>query len=408
MNENVNNIIPFENNPSLFRKGLRNGIIKQSHANELKLKIVFFGEFKFEGIKYYKYACYNYNGKIEYLQLMISSANGTQQGINKTTLLPQLWERGVPPNSSKLTFSSTRNKRQGKQISLQQNIRMVEQNFGNRGQKLVVRKINKKNINKNTDLSEILAHFSFIEDPNGIKLSELEKKSNFPFKIIRKSSLFPVRVGEPIILFGEIEINGNTYYQYCCYKSRGIGSKDGVSFRKLSNDISDLKKFSNKNKTMYNRYASLFTQYNQNSTPMKGRTYLYFIGINDVEHVLLKDLFEFIKTERSNKRNQSLFRTIYEQLSQVVINNNNNNIGEDGNYGIQLQEMKQRNIAFNGNPDIFKKKKMDENIKRTFSDTLHLIPFFGEISSVCLQLKIFINNITIISKKFFMFLKNHQ
>jgi hypothetical protein len=41
--------------------------------------------------------------------------------------------------------------------------------------------------------------------------------------------------------------------------------------------------------------------------------------------------------------------------------------------------MKQRNIAFNGNPDIFKKKKMDGNIKRRFSDILHLIPFFGEM-----------------------------
>jgi hypothetical protein len=115
-NNGTNNRIPFDPNPSLFRKGLRNGIIKQSHANELKLKIVFFGEFEFKGIKYYKYACYNYNGKIQYLQLMISSANGTQQGINKTTLL-RLQDQGGLPKSSQLTFSSTRNKRNGKQVS---------------------------------------------------------------------------------------------------------------------------------------------------------------------------------------------------------------------------------------------------------------------------------------------------
>ena len=364
MNANANNRIPFDRNPGLFKKGPRNGVIKESRSNELKLKIVFFGEITFEERKYYKYACYYHNGKIHYLQL-ISSANRTQQEINQTNFLSQLWERGAPLNLSQLTFSSTRNKKDKIHVNLPHTIPIVRQNFRNRGQQLVVRKINKKNINKNTDLSEILGHFSFIEDPNGIKLSELEKKSGFPFKIIRKSSLFPVRVGEPIILFGEIDINGETYYQYCCYKSRGIGSKDGVSFRKLSNDSNDLNKFSNKNKTMYN----------QNRTPIKERTYLYFIGIKDVEHELLESLFEFIKNERSSKRNQLLFRTIYEQLSQVV--SNNNNIGEEGN--IQLQEMKQRNIAFNGNPDIFKKNQIDGNIKRTFSDTLHLIPFFGEM-----------------------------
>ena len=139
-------------------------------------------------------------------------------------------------------------------------------------------KVNKKTINKNTDLSEILGHFSFIEDPNGINLSELEKKSDLSFKIITKSSLFPVRVGEPIILFGEIKINGETYYQYCCYKSRGIGSKDGVSFRKLSNKSGDLNKFSNKNKTMYNRNASVFLHINQNKKilAMKSNDYCHW------------------------------------------------------------------------------------------------------------------------------------
>ena len=323
---------------------------------------------------------------------MISFANRTQQRINYPIRLRELWELGAHPNSSKLTFSSTRNKRHGNQVNLpktitnvrqngtvvkQQNGQVIKQNFRYRVQKLVVRKINKKTINKNTDLSEILGHFSFIEDPNGINLSELEKKSDLSFKIITKSSLFPVRVGEPIILFGEIKINGKTYYQYCCYKSRGIGSKDGVSFRKLSNKSGDLNKFSNKNKTMYNRNASVFLHINQNSTPIKQRTYLYFIGINDVERELLENLFKFIEDERSSKRNLSLFRTIYDQLSRVV--GNNNNIGKEGNNGIQLQEMKQRNIAFNGNPDIFKKKKMDGNIKRRFFNTLHLIPFFGEM-----------------------------
>lgn len=379
---NANNGIPFYPNPSLFRKGFQNGIIKQSRSNELKLKIVFFGEIEFKGRKYYKYACYNHNGKIHYLELMTSSATNTENEQNQKFVL-HMWEQGAPPNS--LTFSSTRNKRHVKQVNLpktitnvRQNGQVIKQNFGNRRQKLVVRKINQQNININnsTDLSEILGHFSFIEDPNGIKLSELEKKeSDFPFKIIRKSSLFPVRVGEPIILFGEIKINRETYYQYCCYKSRGIGSKDGVSFRKLSNDSNDLNRFRNKNKTMYNRNALVSRPNNQNRTSIKERIYLYFIGINDVEHELLESLFEFIKNERSSKRNQLLFRTIYEQLSQVV--SNNNNIGEEGN--IQLQEMKQRNIAFNGNPDIFKKKQIDGNIKKTFSDKLHLIPFFGEM-----------------------------
>jgi hypothetical protein len=105
-NNRTNNRIPFDPNPNLFRKRPQNGIIKQSRANELKLKIVFFGEIEFEGRKYYKYACYNHNGKIEYLELMISSANGIQQGINKTTLLPQLWERGAHLNSSQLQLFS--------------------------------------------------------------------------------------------------------------------------------------------------------------------------------------------------------------------------------------------------------------------------------------------------------------
>ncbi len=377
-NNGTNNRIPFYPNPSLFKKRHQNGVIKESRSNELKLKIVFFGEIKFNEKTYYKYACYYHNGKIHYLEL-ISSANGTHQRINKKTLL-HLWELGGPQNLSQLTFSSRTNERYRKKVNLPHNISMVKQNFGNRGQKLFVRKINQKNINKNTDLSEILGHFSFIEDPNGINLSELEKKSDFPFKIIRKSKLFSLKFDEPIILFGEININGKTYYQYCCYKSRGIGSKNGVSFRKLSNDSSDLQKFSNKNKTIYNRNASVYHSFNQNSTPRKERTYLYFIGIDDVEPVLLKYLFEFIKTERSSERKQSLFKTIYDQLSQVVSNNNNNNnIGEEGNNGIQLQEMKKRNIEFNGNPDIFKKKKIDGNIKRTFSDKLHLIPFFGEM-----------------------------
>lgn len=346
VNNGTNNRIPFDPNPRLFRKGPRNGIIKKSSSNELRLDIVYFGEIRFDEKKYYKYACYNHNGKIQYLEL-IRSANGTRQGINKTNHLHQLWERGGPPHLPQLTFSST------KQVHLPQNIRRVPQNFENRGPRLVVRKINQKKINNNTDLSEILGDFSFIEDPNGIDLSELEKKDNdFPFKIIRKSSLFPVKVGEPIILFGEITINREKYYQYCCYKSRGIGSKDGVSFRKLSNNPDDLKKF--RNKTLYNRNASVFLPINQNSTPMKERTYLYFIGINDVETELLKKLFLFIEHKRSSKGNQLLFRTIFDQLSQVVGNNSKKMF--------ELQQMNQRNTAFNGNPKKFFLKKNQTEI----------------------------------------------
>lgn len=368
---NANNGIPFYPDPNLFRIRVGNGEIKESRLNELKLKIVFFGKIAFNGKTYYKYACYNHNGKIQYLELMISSAKGTQQGINKTTLLPLLLERGAPPNSSKLTFSSTRNKRQEIQVNLPQNIRRVKQNFRNIGQQLVVGKINKKNINNNTDLSEILGHFSFIEDPNGINLSELEKKRDFPFKIIRKSSLFPVRVGEPIILFGEIKINGKTYYQYCCYKSSGIGSKNGVSFRKLSNNSNDLNKFSNKNKTMYNRNALLFHPINQNRTSIKQRTYLYFIGINDVERELLENLFEFIKDERSSERKKSLFTTIYDQLNPVVGNNSEQNF--------ELQEMKQPNIAFNVKSNIFYKEESDKHIKLELFNRTFFTPFFGKM-----------------------------
>ncbi len=359
MNSNANNRIPFDPNPNLFRKGLRNGIIKQSRANELKLKIVFFGEIEFEGRKYYKYACYNHNGKIHYLQLMISSANRTQQEINKKTLLPQLWERGDPLNLSQLTFSSTTNER---------HISMVKQTFRNRGQQLVVRKINQQNINKNTDLSEILGHFSFIEDPNGINLSELEKhSSDFPFKIIRKSKLFSLKFDEPIILFGEIRINGKQYYQYCCYKSRGIGSENGVTFRKLSNDLENLKKFRNK------------TVYNINSNSSQKKIYLYYIGINSIDPNLLRELLnDVIIHQRTKERNQSLFKTIYEHVIgylQHITNRVYNRLNE----GIELQEIKQRNIVFENNPNVFRKKKSDPKIKKEYSTQLKLIPFFGEI-----------------------------
>ena len=357
-NNGTNNRIPFYPDPNLFRKGVRNGEIKESRSNELKLKIVFFGEIEFNKKNYYKYACYYHDGKIHYLQL-------TTRVVNPARRFVATFEN---PQPLMLSFSSVPNRTKLSAMPKNVNKMIPKQNFTSNKQELVVVKISKHKVEYN--LTEILPYFSFRPDPNGIELSELEKKrSDSLFKIIRKSKLFSLKFDEPIILFGEIEINGKTYYQYCCYKSRGIGSEDGVSFRKLSNDSGDLNKF--RNKTNIN---------NQYIDSKNRRPYLYYIKISDIQKKLLRELLNLIELVRRNKNNQSLFKTIYNQVHHFL-NQNNVQFNEEG--GIELQNMGptrvNKRLAFNGNPQVFMKKESDTDIKRTFSKSYNLIPFFGEI-----------------------------
>jgi len=308
MNANANKGIPFNPNPMLFIKKERNGITKKTRSNDLNLDIVFFGQIKINDKTYYKYAYYIHDGNVGFLEL---TERHSQQ-------FPRKLER--PPQTSLLSFSSSPRTRRRPvfekpvvdDVSKKQTFRNV----------LNVNKISKNKVNY--DLNEILSYFSFRPDPNGIELSEL-KKDNLPFKIIRKSKLFSFKLNEPVILFGEITINGNNYYQYVSYKNNGIGSNNGVSFRKLSNNLSDFKKFRNK------------TNINSNTTPqMNKRTYLYFIKIDDVEpRELLHELLQMIKNERDSKRNPSLFKTIYQCVSTHLYEGNN--IGLEG---IQLQKMR--------------------------------------------------------------------
>lgn len=310
MNVNANKGIPFNPNPMLFIKKERNGITKKTRSNDLNLDIVFFGQIKIDDKTYYKYAYYIRDGNVGFLEL---TERHSQQFPRKLVR---------PPQTSLLSFSSSPQNRRRPvfekpvidyDISRKQPFRNV----------LTVNKISKNKVNY--DLNEILSYFSFRPDPNGIELSELKKKdNNFPFKIIRKSKLFSFKLNEPVILFGEITINGNNYYQYVSYKSKGIGSNNGVSFRKLSNNSSDLKKFRNK------------TNINSNTTQTNKKTYLYFIKIDDVEpRELLHQLLQMIKDERNSKRNPSLFKTIYQCVSTHLYEGNN--IGLEG---IQLQEMR--------------------------------------------------------------------
>lgn len=363
-NNRTNNRIPFDPNPDLFRKRPQNNIIKKTSSNELKLEIIFFGEIEIDEKKYYRYACYNHNGKIQYLELTRGRA------VNPVQQFADIFEN---PQTSMLSFSSRPNLR--KLHKIQKNVlnrTSLKQNFHNK-QLLVVRKIQNKHIS-NIDIENLLKSRNnnrtlFRHDPNGIELSELEKNSSdFPFKIIRKSKLFSLKFDEPIILFGEIRINGKQYYQYCCYKSRGIGSENGVTFRKLSNDLENLKKFRNK------------TVYNINSNSSQEKIYLYYIGINSIDPNLLRELLnDVIIHQRTKERNQSLFKTIYERVSGYLQHINNNRVYNRLNEGIELQEIKQRNIEFENNPNVFRKNESDGKIKKTYSKHLKLIPFFGEI-----------------------------
>ncbi len=74
MNSHANNGIPFDN-PELFRKSPRNGIIKKKHSNDLNLDIVFFGEIRLHEKTYYRYAFYIRNGKEHFLLLEERTVN---------------------------------------------------------------------------------------------------------------------------------------------------------------------------------------------------------------------------------------------------------------------------------------------------------------------------------------------
>lgn len=308
-NANANKKIPFNPNPMLFIKKERNRTTKKTRSNELNLDIVFFGEIKIDNKTYYKYAYYISDRNVGFLQL---TAQRRAQQLEKKL------ER---PKTQLLTFSSSPQNRRRPVIDYDISRKQTFRNV------LTVNKISKNKVNY--DLNEILSYVSFRPDPNGIELSELKKKdNNFPFKIIRKSKLFSFKLNEPVILFGEITINGNNYYQYVSYKSKGIGSNNGVSFRKLSNNSSDLKKFRNK--------TNINSNINSNTTQTNKKTYLYFIKIDDVEpRELLHQLLQMIKDERNSKRNPSLFKTIYQCVSTHLYEGNN--IGLEG---IQLQEMR--------------------------------------------------------------------
>ena len=379
MNSNANNRIPFDPNPDLFRKR-RNNIIKKTSSNKLK-EIIFFGEIVIDENKYYRYACYNNKGKIQYLEL--------KQTVSNAHSLQYKWERG---ENSLLPFSSSR--KNTRQPHARQNIvvnktRPIQNFSGN--PVLVVQKIPHQsvnhqdfmnlleNLNNSLNISKFLKNngSSFRPDPNEIELSELEKKPrNFSFKIIHKIKLLSLKFNDPIILFGEINgginINRKFYYQYCCYKSSGIGSENGVTFRKLSNNSNDLKKF--RNKTNIN---------NENVDKLINRTYLYYIKISDIPNNLLRKLSQIIEFERFTKKNQSLYKTIYNQVS-LFLHQNNVQTKEEG---IQLQNMGpnrvNKRIAFNGNPNAFMKKESDPyikfHIKFHFSVNINLIIFFGEI-----------------------------
>jgi len=138
---NANNRIPFDPNPALFKKGLRNGIIKKTHSNDLKLEIVFFGEIDINGKKYYRYAHYMKDSNVGFLQLKIKTHqnNSLRNGLKNSS-------------SSLLTFSSRQLSIQQKQPvpKIIQNAIRQKRRFETNGPlALDVRKINKSAINPN-------------------------------------------------------------------------------------------------------------------------------------------------------------------------------------------------------------------------------------------------------------------
>ena len=337
MNANANNRIPFDPNPELFRKSPRNGIIKKTPYNELKLEIIFFGEIELHEKKYYRYAFYIRNGKENFLLLEERTVNRRVNQIknfitnNQTPLLTIASRRKHPPESSPVSSNIPSMRQQFSTKRIERTI-------------LHVRKINKSFI-KNNDLSALnkfitsreeinipsnINHFQ--TDPNGITLPELTKnnRNSIPFKIIRKSKLSSFQFNEPHVLFEEININGKKYYRYACYKSKGPYSVNGVLFRELKNVSNN--RPNNRPKTIMNSHNS-------------SRTYLYFIGIENIERSVLIKLLRSIEKIRINTSNKSFLRTIYKCVSDHVdVGINNNSVRFSNNESaMQLQEINLHN-----------------------------------------------------------------
>lgn len=336
---NVNNRIPFENNPSLFRKGTRNDIIKKIRSNELKLDIVFFGEITINGFTYYKYACYVMNGKTYYLTL-------------QERLVPKITFKRSNPKL--LTFSSSsRTLTQIPSINLK-----TPQDFKT---ELVVVKIPKKHVeyNLNTLLEHLKSQNSIKEnktvqllnrnirpintreeytdttyriDPDGIILSDLQYNDTPPFKIIRKSLTNLSRINHPFIFFGEIVIDGIKYYRYVCYNSKGVGSfNGGVAFRELvhgrnkrisrirtnidAQNLDVLNFFDSSNASSRPRHRPPHSSIEMQNVSKK---YLYYIPIEEINSAELRKLIKNIDEYR-RLENRSFSRTIYDYVKGVLL-----------------------------------------------------------------------------------------